>query len=292
MACHSLSTNANVIQDSTRDEQCPQKIISTFENCLAKCEPSLLSRVKAIGVCGQMHGAMMWNTEYDLHCPDKKNFSNLVTWQDARCSQEFLASLPAPSCGRLSSGFGCATMMWYLKNDPVHMKRYSHAGTIMDFLVAHLTGNVCMSTQNAASWGYFNPAELKWDTEKLASEHFPIHLLPKLVEAGSEAGLTRCSMHNIPEGIPVTAALGDLQCSTLASISDNKYAALNIGTSSQIAFELCDKQLLVPKSVDLFPYFHGRRLAVAASLNGGNIIGAFVDMLQEWMLQLGVEIER
>lgn len=43
--------------------------------------------------------------------------SPLVTWQDGRCSSGFLASLPQPESHlSVASGFGCATIFWFLKN--------------------------------------------------------------------------------------------------------------------------------------------------------------------------------
>jgi sedoheptulokinase len=42
--------------------------------------------------------------------------------------------------------------------------------------------------------------------------------------------------------------------------------------------------------VEYFPYFNGKYLAVAASLNGGNTMAAFVRMLQQWTLELGFNV--
>jgi sedoheptulokinase len=42
--------------------------------------------------------------------------------------------------------------------------------------------------------------------------------------------------------------------------------------------------------VEYFPYFDGRYLAVAASLNGGNALAAFVRMVQQWTLELGFNV--
>lgn len=48
---------------------------------------------------------------------EAEQVSPLVTWQDGRCSPTFLASLPLPqSHVSLATGFGCATVYWYLKN--------------------------------------------------------------------------------------------------------------------------------------------------------------------------------
>ena len=39
--------------------------------------------------------------------------------------------------------------------------------------------------------------------------------------------------------------------------------------------------------VAYFPYFDRTYLAVAASLNGGNVLATFVHMLVQWMADLG-----
>lgn len=38
----------------------------------------------------------------------------------------------------------------------------------------------------------------------------------------------------------------------------------------------------LPSSVAIFPYFNGKLLLVAASLNGGNVLAHFVQMIQSW----------
>lgn len=40
-------------------------------------------------------------------------------------------------------------------------------------------------------------------------------------------------------------------------------------------------------AVTYFPYFDGDYLAVAASLNGGNVLATFVDMVARWTEELG-----
>lgn len=41
-------------------------------------------------------------------------------------------------------------------------------------------------------------------------------------------------------------------------------------------------------SISYFPYFDSTYLAVAASLNGGNVLATFVEMLTSWMRELGL----
>lgn len=41
-------------------------------------------------------------------------------------------------------------------------------------------------------------------------------------------------------------------------------------------------------AISYFPYFDSSYLAVAASLNGGNVFATFVEMLSAWMKELGM----
>lgn len=81
-----------------------------------------------IGICGQMHGVMLWN--YEDSAPWEKadvessrydvvadQVSSLYTWQDSRCDPSFLESLPKPDSHlRAYSGYGCNTLFWIAKN--------------------------------------------------------------------------------------------------------------------------------------------------------------------------------
>lgn len=82
------------------------------------------NKVKAIGVCGQMHGIVFWDEQliqhfwYDEFTTDTKKFvSNLYTWQDARTDDQFLAKLPKPrSHLKAYTGYGCNTIFWLHEN--------------------------------------------------------------------------------------------------------------------------------------------------------------------------------
>ena len=45
----------------------------------------------------------------------------------------------------------------------------------------------------------------------------------------------------------------------------------------------------LPTSVMELPFFNDRNILVAASLNGGNILSQFVDLLQRWSTEMGME---
>ena len=80
-----------------------------------------------------MHGVMYWSSE----SPDS-TCSQLITWQDRRCSSEFLSALPPSSSSSpypLSTGYGCATTAWMAREGPRgFLDRFDRAGNIMDFV--------------------------------------------------------------------------------------------------------------------------------------------------------------
>ncbi|XP_054857580.1 sedoheptulokinase [Eublepharis macularius] len=288
------------------DEQDVKKIVAALNECLEALPQHCLQRVCRIGISGQMHGIVFWKAGRGCKWTgsgtgqrfEPQEVSCLITWQDGRCSSSFLSSLPPPrSHLSVATGFGCATVYWYLRNSPDFLKRYDVAGTIHDYVVTMLCGQEQprMSVQNAASWGYFNTTQKTWNMDILGESQFPLHLLPKVVEPGDLAGETSCTWHAIPKGTEVGVALGDCQCSVYSCMPQSTDAVLNFGTSAQLTmqapFGFQPGDSPDPCSpVAYFPYFGNRYLAVAASLNGGNVLATFVDMLAEWMAELGLEV--
>nr|XP_053650940.1 sedoheptulokinase-like [Cherax quadricarinatus] len=281
------------------------RILSALQMCVSRLPREGMRKVSKIGVCGQMHGCMLWKQgEAWEQKPDSDRFainqvSNLYTWQDSRCTQEFLSSLPEPESHQaISTGFGCATLLWFIKNKPDTFTRFNRAGTIHDFLVCMLCGldHPIMSVQNAASWGYLNTVTKEWNYEILEGAGLPRDFLPKVVDSGEDAGTLANAWYSIPAGTPVIASLGDLQCSVLPLLSKNSDAVINISTSAQLCFKMpkdfvpAEKPPSTPHPIEYFPFFDNSYLAVAASLNGGNALAAFVRTLQQWSLDLGFQV--
>ncbi|XP_071550434.1 sedoheptulokinase-like isoform X2 [Panulirus ornatus] len=281
------------------------RILSALELCVSRLPREGMRKVTRIGVCGQMHGCMLWKQgEAWEHKPDSERFainevSNLYTWQDSRCTQEFLSSLPVPKSHiAISSGFGCATLLWFSKNKPENLTKFNRAGTIHDFFVCMLCGldQPIMSVQNAASWGYLNTITKNWNHEILQEAGLNSDFLPRVVDSGEEAGKLANSWYGIPAGTPVIASLGDLQCSVLPLLTKNSDAVINISTSAQLCFKM-PKDFVPPEQppsisqpIEYFPFFDDSYLAVAASLNGGNALAAFVRTVQLWSLELGFQV--
>ncbi|KAM3965706.1 sedoheptulokinase [Aphomia sociella] len=305
VAKQSKDTAANIPSDQgiEGNKQDVPKIVSAVHYCVSRLPRDVLRHVTKIGVCGQMHSVVLWKDgSWEKVEKDgtvirfeaiRENMSALYTWQDSRCKPEFLESLPKPESHlKCYSGYGCATLLWMLKHKPEKLKNFKYSATVQDFVVAMLCGldTPIMSDQNAASWGYFNTEKNEWNIDILQSIDFPVNLLPKIMKSGDFAGKLNSSWNGIPEGIPVSVAMGDLQCSILATLENEHDAVLNISTSAQLAIVVDKISDLSCSTVEHLPYFKSNYLVVAASLNGGNVLATFVKMLQQWMLEFGFPI--
>lgn len=181
----SLGPHLTVPEENAYYERDVHEIFTCLDECLALLDPALLQRVVGIGVCGQMHGCVLWRTGSGkayvgengaLKIDDPTSCSSLITWQDGRCSSEFLSSLPKTNQPTpLSTGYGCATLAWLKQFKPDLIEGFDRAGTIMDLVVWALCGGhrleeeeediVVMSAQNANSWGYFDVTKTEWELE-------------------------------------------------------------------------------------------------------------------------------
>jgi len=292
---------------SSGDKQDVGKIYGALHSCISKIPKDMLRRVVHIAVCGQMHGVMFWKDGggWVRNAKDQlvvgQSISGLYTWQDGRCSPEFLNSLPSPNSHlSLNTGYGCATTFWHLKNKPDFLQNFDRCGTVMDFIVCMMLdmSEPITTDQNAAAFGYFDCISMQWNEVILENALFPTEMLPKVVHSSENAGFLPRDWFDIPAGTPVSAAMGDLQCSVKSTLEDMETdAVINLSTSAQIAFvkpEGFQPEYSKPgdprSPVEFFPYIEDRYIAVAASLTGGNALAAFVKMIQLWCVELGCNV--
>ncbi|XP_040906932.1 sedoheptulokinase [Toxotes jaculatrix] len=304
-AAHALPTTSDIIDSSgiKAKEQDTGRIIDALNRCIGLLPRDKLQHVSSVGLSGQMHGVLFWKAKSGCDWSGRDFFtardtSQLITWQDGRCSSDFLSSLPKPDSHlSVATGFGCSTIFWYMKHRPGFLENFTVAGTIQDYVVSMLCGldECVMTPQNAASWGFFNTSSNQWNIGILKGAGFPVTLLPQCVPSGALAGQTCSVWHGIPAGTPVGAALGDFQCSVYSCMSSQTDAVLNISTSAQLTYAM-PADFKPPdspqpaSSISYFPYFDSLYLAVAASLNGGNVLATFVEMLTAWMKELDAEL--
>ena len=159
-------------------EQDPIILLRILDECLMEINKEKKTfDISSVSVTGQMHGVVLWKPKMmemiegdDCFISIMKNsiqqHSNLITWEDQRCDDQFLESLlQSPAGNKVATGYGLATLLWLHRES--QLDGYTMSGTIMDFVVWLLTRSerVLMTNHNATSWGYFDANQMQWENE-------------------------------------------------------------------------------------------------------------------------------
>lgn len=173
----SRPTKASIRSDigALGNEQDVDRIVKALHVCMSSFAKTELQYVRLIGVSGQMHGVVLWKKDEGWSISNAGRFSpdkvsQLYTWQDGRCTADFLSSLPTPESHlKLATGYGCATLFWLSRNRQEIFDKYDCAGTVQDYVVAMLCSlsRPIMSVHNAASWGYYSTEDKQWNIKML-----------------------------------------------------------------------------------------------------------------------------
>ena len=260
--------------------QDPEKLLAQIKNILRSIPADLKKDISAIGVTGQMHGVVLWNREVT---------SSLYTWQSTVSETELNAVKSVePS---LCQGYGITTL--YSLQQKGALKNYLYSGTIMDYIVWHLTGKpdkVMMDHTNAASWGAYDLHKHCFKADVLKQLSIPGDLLPEIVPSGARAGETVWEDDfTLPSGIPVMAAIGDNQASVFFTSHDPENELfLTIGTGSQIS--AITESVIPGTGCEYRPYPDGRYLAVAASLCGGASWALLASFFRQTLATFGTSL--
>lgn len=188
IASSSVDTNAYV-QGELPDyaEQSVEAILVAVYSAVEQLGGDRLALVSHIGLCGQMHGIVWWcasdvadyaqcvvsgTSTSTANAP----WSRLITWEDKRCSPDFLdncrlhTNTASQFSSSLATGYGIATFAHTLKTNPSILEPYDSCGTIQDlvaFILCHhsLTTQSTMDTTDACSWGGFNMELNTWNSQ-------------------------------------------------------------------------------------------------------------------------------
>ncbi|MBR5441794.1 MAG: hypothetical protein IKV44_02465 [Clostridia bacterium] len=243
--------------------QDPQIIIDTVRDAVKKVTANNIP--DAVGVTGQMHGILYLDRDY-------KPCSPLMIWQDERGNEPYengetyAQHLTRATGYKAATGFGLTTHFYNLKNGLVPQEAVM-LSTIHDYLVALLTGTKPVThSSDGASLGFFNLKELCFDDTALEIAGIDKGFLPQVITTTALAGSTSCDF--LPDGIPVSVAIGDNQASFLGSVAEPECSVLvNVGTGSQVSF--MTKSTLAPEGCEIRPLTDKDYIFVGASLCGG-----------------------
>jgi len=279
-AVASLPHGARLLAPDGRAEQDAAVLEETAWRCVTALPAELRKEARAVGLTGQMHGALLVDDAGQAVSP-------LITWQDGRCNEAFLRNLQARTGYRLSSGYGCATLAW-LREHAALPATAAGACTIHDYLTARLCGAARPVTDptDAASWGVFDLRALAWDFDAVERASIDRRLLPEVRPCGNLAGHVDAEIAGqlgIPAGVPVAVAIGDNQASLLATLREPEHElALTLGTGGQLA-AVAPFSGMAGATYEYRPYPGSRYIITAAGLCGGAAWVWLAEAVKAWL---------
>ncbi len=177
------------------------------------------SQIAAIGISNQRETVFVWDrlTGQPIY--------NGIVWQ-CRRSRPFcekllqdntiVKAIKEKTGLTIDPYFSASKVQWILQNIDGALKKAQSGdlvlGTVDTFLLWHLTGGKAHATDvsNASRTQLMNIQDGHWDSELLDIFSIPDNLLPEIHPSGHNFGFTK-GLKVLPDGIPITAMIGDQQ---------------------------------------------------------------------------------
>ncbi|KAK8809785.1 hypothetical protein WA158_000728 [Blastocystis sp. Blastoise] len=270
-----LKTNAYITcENPDFKEQDPYKIVSILDELIRSIPSDISSQINTMCMCGQMHGILCWTGKTHPKC-----ITNLITWEDQRCSDELLDEIYNKYHYTLFSGYGFASLYWLKNHGYLDVSEPIYCGTIMTFYEHYLINNdiIYMDPCNAESFGFYNQVEKQWNISIYIYIYINIYFFIICTIMTS-----RAESLSLPLSLQMYISTGD----SLAYLEGGAWRRhmnieeclyINIGTSCQLSCLIGQSVYDAYRHTISFPsemrYFHGNRyIYCICGMNGGNVI--------------------
>lgn len=234
------------------------------------------AEVKAIGLSGQMHGAVLLDEAGQPIRP-------AILHNDGRSHAE-AAELNAklPEIGRIAGvpampGFAAPKLLWIARYEPDVIGRARHLLLPKDYVRFKLTHGFATDMCDGSGALLLDGARRDWSPEIAAAVGIPLTMLPTPLEGSAVSGLLQgevAKAWGLPPGIIVATGAGDAAAGAVASGAVNEGDAfISLGTATQY---FVARQGYHPAPEHLIHTFchalPGRWFQMAALLNGAGAL--------------------
>jgi xylulokinase len=169
--------------------------------------------IEAIGLTGQMHGAVFLAADGAVIRP-------AILWNDQRTAAECAEIERRVGAERLRriagnpalTGFQAPKVLWLRQHEPEAYARIRHLLLPKDFIRFRLTGGLASDASDAAGTLLLDLAARDWSAELLGALEIPREWLPRVHEGPEVTGrisAAGAAASGLPEGLPVVAGGGD-----------------------------------------------------------------------------------
>jgi xylulokinase len=224
---------------------CKQALVKLIkENNVSSAE------IAAVGLTGQMHGAVLLDEKDEVLRP-------ALIWCDQRTQEECdelnktigpkrlveLTSNPA------LTNFTLTKLMWVRNHEPEIWKRFRSFLLPKDYIRLRMTGVRATDVSDASGTLLLDVAHRRWSQEMLKATHLEASCLPQLFESPEITGRITASAAQetgLAEGTPVVAGAGDQAAGAIGmGIVKAGDVSATIGTSG-VVFAATDQPFLDP----------------------------------------------
>ncbi len=196
-------------------------------------------QISAIGLTGQMHGAVFLDNQ-------QRVIRRAMLWNDQRTSKECEQITKAIGRDKLISiagnpaltGFQAPKILWLRNNEPEAYAKLDKVLLPKDFIRLKLTGEFATDCSDAAGTLLLDLQKRDWSSEILDCLDIPASWLPRVYEGSQVTGNLLpaiAELTGIPAGIPVVAGGGDNAAAAVGTgIVKQGLVSSSIGTSGVI----------------------------------------------------------
>jgi xylulokinase len=182
--------------------------------------PEMLASVRAIGLSGQMHGAVPLDAGDHVLRP-------AILWNDGRSGAECAAleaggpALRSIAANAAMPGFTAPKLLWMRTHEPERFARTACVLLPKDWLRLGLIGERVSDLSDASGTWWLDVRGRRWSDELLAATHLTRAQMPRLVEGSAVSGRLR----------PAVAERWGLRAATTVAGGggDNAASAVGVG---------------------------------------------------------------
>ena len=217
---------------------------------LRASHPDAWSAVRAIGLSGQMHGAVLLDEDRTVLRP-------AILWCDTRSAAQCdelmrqLPSLPQIAGNLAMPGFTAPKLLWVAEHEPDIFRRLGQVLLPKDWLRWQLTATAVSDLSDAAGTLWLDVGRRAWSPQLLQAGGMTLAQMPSLVEGSEVSGHLQREAAlalALPEGLPVAGGGGDNAASAvgIGAVRPGE-GFLSLGTSG-VLFVVTDRYRPNPAS--------------------------------------------
>jgi len=256
-------------------EQNPEDWWAGVQKCLSEFD---LSSIDAIGVTGQMHGAVFLDADDQVIRP-------AILWNDQRTvaecqqiDQEVGADLVrAITCNPPLTGFQVPKLLWLRNHEPQNYSRVQSVLLPKDYIRFKLTGVKATEVSDASGTGVFDVPNRKWSSQMLKALDLPESFFPQCFESHVVTGKTT-------GGIPVVGGGGDQAAGAVGTGAVAPgVISVSLGTSGVVFTAIDDANYDKSGAAHTFCHANEKWHAMGVMLSCGGALRWYRDTLSQGM---------